>query len=110
MARGHKQGRKLSPIPYHSHNLSAANLIFPPNQSQNCSGMTRINETNADVVEEANVMEDDMSNDLQINFNRGSHQNLVELDRPLATNGVTNSSSPSDSSLLRNVVSLVFNN
>lgn len=107
MARGHKPGQKLRPIPYHSHDLSATNLIFPPNQSQNSSSMTRINETNVEVTEEANV--DDVSNESHVTFNRGSHQNLVELDPPLETNGPTHASSTSDSSLLRNVVSLVFN-
>ena len=97
----------MSPIAYHLHQSNDSNLIFPPNLPQTSSAVNRLNDTNKEPFEESNG--DEVSNDtIHVAFNRGSHQNLVELDRDRPSDGFTvNSSSNSDNTMIQNILSIV---
>src|SRR5882724_8270543 len=74
-----KSGQTCAPIPYHSHDLNDENLIFPPNIPQNSSA-NRPNDTNIELIDDS--IGDNVSNEtIEVQFNRGSHQSLVQLER-----------------------------
>ena len=104
--------KTMAPINPHPHESVDGCLIFPPNPPQNGSAVHRIQESNVESNDESNGEE--VSNDNnRIAFSRGSNQNLVEMDRDLASNPTSNgfnanSSSTSDNSLIQTVISRVM--
>lgn len=94
------------------HDLSQSNVLLPPSLSHSVTSAS--NELNVDLIDDSGG--EDVSNDnIHIQFNRGSHQNLVELqnDKPFrdmsATNDGMNDNINDENSFCQTVLSRVRN-
>jgi len=95
------------------HDLSQPNILLPPSVSNRFNNS--LNEQNIDLIDDSNGEENDnISNDtIQIHLNRGSHQNLVEIQNdnsirsPTETNGTQTDNLNNERTLYQSVISCV---
>jgi hypothetical protein len=105
--------KTCGPFHYHLHDLSQFNILLPPTLSKHfiSPSNNQNNDPNDDSCNDCN--DDNISNDtIQMQFNPGSNQNLVDLekDQPFRSIAETNETQNEDTRAQKSFISRVRNN